>query len=71
MHRARRWARTWRGDLPYVSGVFRNYIDWSVRCAHYKLDGTSVDLSNTKPIQVRVTQHGDQWRQQVIDAESQ
>jgi hypothetical protein len=43
-----------------------NYICWSVRCSHYQQDGTSIDLTNTRPVQGRLTWEGRRWRREVV-----
>jgi hypothetical protein len=61
----RRSAPTWRTAWRCGRG-FVNYLDWSVRCAHYRQDGTSVELGNAPPVQARLTLEGERWRQEVV-----
>jgi hypothetical protein len=40
-----------------------NYLDWSVKCAHYRQDGTAVEWGLPNPVRTNIVRDGERWRQ--------
>lgn len=44
---------------------YKNYIDWGVRCVHYRKGGHELSLGKVEPRQVAMIKEGDFWKQKI------